>query len=94
MRIVIAFLAALVAALGTGYYVYEEMRNAPVETAQAVEAPPLKEVFVPAAELSAGSIIKPEHLGRMPVDDLIAPGAKYGYQVAQFRGLIEDLARR
>lgn len=32
--------------------------------------------------------------GRMPVDDLIAPGAKYGYQVAQFRGLIEDLARR
>jgi len=69
MRIVIAFLAALVAALGTGYYVYEEMRNAPVETAQAVEAPPLKEVFVPAAELSAGSIIKPEHLGRMPVDD-------------------------
>jgi len=31
--------------------------------------------------------------GRMPVDDLIAPGARYGYQVAQFRGLIEQLAQ-
>ena len=31
--------------------------------------------------------------GRMPVDDLIAPAARYGYQVAQFRGLIEQLAQ-
>lgn len=31
--------------------------------------------------------------GRMPVDDLIAPGARYGYQVAQFRGMIEQLAQ-
>lgn len=30
--------------------------------------------------------------GRMPTDALIAAGAKYGYQLAQFRGMIDQLA--
>lgn len=30
--------------------------------------------------------------GRMPTDDLIAAGAQYGYQVPQFRDLIDRLA--
>jgi len=30
--------------------------------------------------------------GRQPTDDLIAAGAQYGYQVGQFRDLIERLA--
>lgn len=30
--------------------------------------------------------------GRQPTDDLIAAGAQYGYQTAQFRDLIERLA--
>ncbi|MCC5971955.1 MAG: TIGR01244 family phosphatase [Pararhodobacter sp.] len=32
------------------------------------------------------------HAGRQPTDDLIAAGAQYGYQTAQFRDLIERLA--
>ncbi|MCB1391175.1 MAG: TIGR01244 family phosphatase [Rhodobacteraceae bacterium] len=31
--------------------------------------------------------------GRVPTDDLIAAGAKHGYQLAQFRELIERLAQ-
>jgi uncharacterized protein (TIGR01244 family) len=31
--------------------------------------------------------------GRQPTDDLIAAGARYGYQVPQFRDLIDRLAR-
>jgi len=31
--------------------------------------------------------------GRQPTEDLIAAGAKYGYQTAQFRDLIERLAK-
>jgi len=30
--------------------------------------------------------------GRAPTDDLIEAGARYGYQVPQFRDLIEKLA--
>lgn len=32
------------------------------------------------------------HAGRIPTDDLIAAGARYGYQIGQFRDLIERLA--
>lgn len=32
--------------------------------------------------------------GRRPTDDLIAAGAQYGYQTAQFRGLIDQLAQQ
>ena len=32
--------------------------------------------------------------GRQPTDDLIAAGAKYGYQLGQFRDLIDRLAQR
>jgi len=32
--------------------------------------------------------------GRQPTDDLIAVGAPYGYQIAQFRGLIDQLAQQ
>lgn len=32
--------------------------------------------------------------GRVPTDDLIAAAGKYGYQLAQFRGMIDQLAGR
>lgn len=32
--------------------------------------------------------------GRMPTDDLVAAGARYGYQVPQFRDLIDRLAQQ
>ncbi|MCA0206650.1 MAG: TIGR01244 family phosphatase [Proteobacteria bacterium] len=32
------------------------------------------------------------HAGRVPTDDLIAAAGKYGYQLAQFRGMIDQLA--
>jgi len=31
--------------------------------------------------------------GRVPTDDLIAAGARYGYQLAQFRDMIDRLAQ-
>lgn len=68
MRIVMLFLVALVIAGGAGFYLYQKMRaDAPAET--VVEAPKLKEVYAPVADLSAGSILKPEHLNRIPMED-------------------------
>ena len=64
MRIVMLFLVALVIAGGAGFYLYQEMRaNAPAEA--VAEVPKVKEIYVPVADLSAGSILKPEHLGRI-----------------------------
>ncbi len=70
MRVVVLFIAVLAIVAGAGFYLYQEMLagDSVVEIA-AVEAPKAKEVFVPAVEMSAGSILKPEHLGRMPIDD-------------------------
>lgn len=70
MRVVVLFIAVLAIIAGAGFYLYQEMlAGDPVVETAAVEAPIAKEVFVPAVELSAGSILKPEHLGRMPIED-------------------------
>lgn len=70
MRVVVLFIAVLAIIAGAGFYLYQEMlAGDPVVETAAVEAPRAKEVFVPAVELSAGSILKPEHLGRMPIED-------------------------
>jgi pilus assembly protein CpaB len=67
MRIVMLFFVALVIAGGAGFYLWTEMQaDAPAAVA---EAPKLKEVYVPVAELSAGSILKPEHMRRVPMED-------------------------
>jgi pilus assembly protein CpaB len=69
MRILLVILAALIVAGGTGFYVLQGLRPAaPVEAAQA-EAPRLRQVFVPAAEIPIGSIITPDRLSRMDVTE-------------------------
>jgi pilus assembly protein CpaB len=69
MRIFLFIFAALAAAGGTGFYLYGELQ-APSQggavTALA-EAPKSKEVFVPATELAAGTIIQVTRLSRMEV---------------------------
>ena len=67
MRILLFIFAALVAAGGTGFYLYGQLQSAPQAAPAVVEAPRSKEVFVPAAALAAGTIIQPTRLGRMEV---------------------------
>ncbi|MBP7242534.1 Flp pilus assembly protein CpaB [Amaricoccus sp.] len=67
MRIVILLAAGLIAAGGAGLYLYRGMEPAPVEA--AVEPPKRAEVYVAAVDLARGAILKPEHLGQMPLDD-------------------------
>jgi pilus assembly protein CpaB len=70
VRVIVLFVAALVVAGGAGFYLLKEMQAGAPGSAQAVAATPsLREVYTPLAELSAGSIIKPEHLGRLPLED-------------------------
>lgn len=69
MRIMIFVLSAIVAAGGTGFYLFRELQTpAPKPTPQA-EAPKAREVFVPVAALAAGTILQPEHLGHMAMPE-------------------------
>ncbi len=72
MRIVILILASLTVAGGTGYYVLQSMQPPQQATASAeAPAPRTTDVFVPAAELAAGTILSRDRLGRMA----LAPAA-------------------
>lgn len=71
MRIVILILASLTVAGGTGYYVLQSMQPPPAETTAEAPAPRTTDVFVPAAELAAGTILSRDRLGRMA----LAPSA-------------------
>ncbi len=69
MRIVMLFLVALVVAGGAGFYLWQEMQADAAARQTVAEAPKAKQVYVPVAELTPGSILKPEHLGRIPMED-------------------------
>jgi pilus assembly protein CpaB len=70
VRTAILLIATLALAGGGGFYLLQQQAAPPPEAAPAVaEAPKPKEVYVPAVELSAGAILKPEHLGRMPLEE-------------------------
>jgi pilus assembly protein CpaB len=75
VRIIVLLVAALVVAGGAGFYLLTGMRtSAPVAEAAPVEVPKTTDVFAPATELSAGAILKPEHLVRLAVEDaLVTP---------------------
>ena len=69
MRIFLVILAALAVAGGTGFYVMQGLGSpAPGQTV-AVEAPKLREVFVPAQELAAGTIIGRDNLTLMEITE-------------------------
>jgi pilus assembly protein CpaB len=70
MRMVLVILAALIVASGTGFYVIQGLRSpAPEVVAQEIPAPQLREVYVPARELAAGTIIAPERLSLMEMPE-------------------------
>jgi pilus assembly protein CpaB len=71
MRIVILILASLTVAGGTGYYVLQSMQPPPAAATAEAPAPRTTDVFVPAAELAAGTILSRDRLGRMA----LAPAA-------------------
>ena len=63
MRMLLVILAALIVAGGTGFYVLQGLRpSAPAAAVHEAPAPELREVYVPAHELAAGTIIAPERL--------------------------------
>jgi len=68
MRILLVILAALAVAGGTGFYVMQGL-SAPTTGEVRVEAPKLREVFVPAQEIAVGTIISPDRLARMEIAD-------------------------
>ena len=75
MRMLLAILAALVVAGGTGFYVMQGLRPAaPEAVVQQAAAPKLREVYVPAHELAAGTIITPERLSRMEMPESAITG--------------------
>ncbi|MBP6999920.1 Flp pilus assembly protein CpaB [Amaricoccus sp.] len=70
MRVVVLLATGLIAAGGAGLYLYRGMEPAPAEAAAAVVEPPRQaEVYVAKVDLARGAILKPEHLGRMPIGD-------------------------
>jgi pilus assembly protein CpaB len=64
----LVILAALLLAGGTGFYITQELRG-PASVEARVEAPKLKEVFVPAQEIAAGTILGSDRLARMEITD-------------------------
>lgn len=69
MRIMIFVLSALVAAGGTGFYLFRELQAPAQKPTPQAEAPKARDVFVPVAALAAGTILQPEHLGHMAMPE-------------------------
>lgn len=65
MRILIAILAALIVAGGAGFYVMQGLKPSAPAVVTKVEAPKPIKVFVPAKEISVGTILTREALGTM-----------------------------
>jgi pilus assembly protein CpaB len=72
MRIFLTVLAALLVAGGSGYYLLAAMKPAPQaagEAAEPREERPRIHVFVPARPLPAGTILLPEHLAKIALEE-------------------------
>jgi pilus assembly protein CpaB len=96
MRIFLFIFAALVAAGGTGFYLFKEL-GTPVQAVDmptVAQAPKTKEVFVPAVELAAGSILRPEQLGRMSVGESIITPEMIVADDAGVESLVGSVARQ
>ena len=71
MRIVLFIVAALIAAGGTGYYLFQQLavESGTVVTVDFdIPSPASAEVFVPAKSMPAGTIITDEGLTRMRIE--------------------------
>jgi len=72
MRIFLLLFFALIVAAGSGYYLMQSRQapGAPVADGPATPEPEIQtEIFVPAAPISAGSLIRPEDLRGLAFDD-------------------------
>jgi pilus assembly protein CpaB len=71
MRVFLVIIAAMFMAGGTGYYLLVELRppQQPVETVAVVAEVPSTDVFAPAKRVGAGTLLKPEDLVRMPMQE-------------------------
>lgn len=68
MRIVLVILAALIVAGGTGFYVMQGLAPDAPEPVRAEAPPPnVTRVYVAARTVAVGTILSPEHLGRMAI---------------------------
>ncbi len=78
MRMVLIAIAALLVVGGAGYYVVAQqqarLRLANAASEPVVAAPTKTDVFVPSKDLSAGVILKPEHLARLALDPSAVSG--------------------
>lgn len=70
MRIVLVILAALIVAGGTGFYMMQGLAPDAPEPVRAEAPPPdVTRVYVAARAVAVGTILSPEHLGRMAIAD-------------------------
>jgi pilus assembly protein CpaB len=92
MRILLVILAALAVAGGTGFYVMQGL-SAPTGEVR-VEAPKLREVFVPAQEIAVGTIISPDRLARMEIADSAITGQMVEADAAGEAFLAGSVARQ
>jgi pilus assembly protein CpaB len=72
MRIFLTIFAALLVAGGSGFYLLQGLRSDPQPVAVAepvVERPAPTQVYVPATGLAAGTILVPDHLARLALED-------------------------
>jgi pilus assembly protein CpaB len=66
---ILVILAALIVAGGTGFYVVQGLRPPVPEAVAQIEAPRLRQVYVPARELASGTILTPVLLTRMEMTE-------------------------
>jgi pilus assembly protein CpaB len=69
MRTFMIIFAALLVAGGSGFYLLQAMQPAPQPAEEVALAPVAMQVYVPAAPLAAGTILVPDHLARMSLDE-------------------------
>lgn len=94
MRILLVILAALAVAGGTGFYVMQGLRTSVPGEVADVRAPKLREVFVPARDLPAGTIIGTEALARMEITDAAITGQMVVADAAGEGFLVGSVARQ
>ncbi|WP_424926874.1 Flp pilus assembly protein CpaB [Amaricoccus tamworthensis] len=69
MRVLLFIVAALMAAGGTGFYLFQQMTRQPVEVAQVPEPVTTTSVYVPRFDLPAGTLIGREMLAELELEN-------------------------
>jgi pilus assembly protein CpaB len=96
MRVFLVIIAAMFMAAGTGYYLLVELRppQQPVETVAVVADIPSNDVYAPKASVGAGTILKPEDLVRMPMQESVITDEMVAADDAGTELLVGSVARQ